>query len=545
MSKLRGPLQFSVADANRFREVLASVNYSEAGIADLLVDVSTGAANVSASLCASKGNAPLQTLLRLFLLHTQVEVAVMKRVIDPMELTHWVRMGLVRIEQGLVRPLISIAPYSQLLLVYDYHDPNRWDHDDLGLGRSGHDDIERIGHPESEDFVMGLSPSTVRLANATIRRDNVSTLDLGSGSGIQSLLAARHSQSVTGIDCNPRAISIARFNAHFNQINGLDFQQSDMLRPLTSQRYDLIVSNPPFVIQPEFRSFYRDNGRNADSFCRNLIQNTPSLLQDQGIFQMVFDWAHVKGQDWQQRLAEWCEGSGCDAWVMRWDTKDVAEYTRYWNRGWKQQPAFADVYEHWMGWYAEHGIEAISSGMLTMRRECSRATWFRADDAPANFTAPIGEDVLQLFESSGWLQASDQQLLDTCFKLHPAVCLDQRLQHAGGSWIIESASLRRRAGLPYQGEVDALTASLLPQCNGKQKFADLLNALASRNRKTFAEITPVYLGVLRRLLRRGFLVADVHPQPSAAGEPLSSGVGFSSASTVDVAPYADQPELCC
>lgn len=502
MKKVSGPLQFTTTDAIRFRSLLTEFNYSPSGIADILVQGS-GESQLGANhLTTALSHSPLETILRLFLLHQPIDVDQIRGIVKETDLYYWVRMGLIRIEQGTVLPLVHIFPYAQMLLVCDHQPYVRGEKSLPHLLQS------EAESSEAADFVMGLNETSLQLAKATIRRPSKSCLDLGSGCGLQSFLAAQHCQSVLGIDCNPRAISIARFNAILNQIDQVDFQQADMQRVSTSQRFDFVVSNPPSVIQPGFRSFYRDNGCTADHFCRNLVQNTPLLLQENGCFQMVFDWAQIKGQPWQQRLSSWCEASGCDAWVMRWKTTDVSEYAQHWNREWKHDAAFAGIYQRWMNWYAEQGIEAISSGMITMRKVSTRANWFRADDAPQDFTSEVGDDVQQLFDSSEWLQASDQKLLKTCFKLHPSVCLDQNLKQASGAWVIESASLRRREGIPYHGEVDSLTAHLLPQCDGKTSYGDLLARLASTNQRSVAEITPVYLDVLRRLLRRGFLLAD-------------------------------------
>jgi SAM-dependent methyltransferase len=502
MKKVSGPLQFTTTDAIRFRSLLTEFNYSPSGIADILVQGS-GESQLGANhLTTALSHSPLETILRLFLLHQPIDVDQIRGIVKETDLYYWVRMGLIRIEQGTVLPLVHIFPYAQMLLVCDHQPYVRGEKSLPHLLQS------EAESSEAADFVMGLNETSLQLAKATIRKPSKSCLDLGSGCGLQSFLAAQHCQSVLGIDCNPRAISIARFNAILNQIDQVDFQQADMQRVSTSQRFDFVVSNPPSVIQPGFRSFYRDNGCTADHFCRNLVQNTPLLLQENGCFQMVFDWAQIKGQPWQQRLSSWCEASGCDAWVMRWKTTDVSEYAQHWNREWKHDAAFAGIYQRWMNWYAEQGIEAISSGMITMRKVSTRANWFRADDAPQDFTSEVGDDVQQLFDSSEWLQASDQKLLKTCFKLHPSVCLDQNLKQASGAWVIESASLRRREGIPYHGEVDSLTAHLLPQCDGKTSYGDLLARLASTNQRSVAEITPVYLDVLRRLLRRGFLLAD-------------------------------------
>ena len=512
MKKVSGPLQFSVTDAARFRALMRDFNYSPSGIADILVQRSGDSPFGSNQFTTALSHTPLETILRLFLLHQPIDLELVRNIVQETDLYCWVRMGLIRVEQGTVFPLVHIFPYAQMLLVCD--------HPTCSSGAKPSPPFHRneATSIEAADFVMGVSDTSLQLAKATIRRSSESCLDLGSGCGIQSFLAAQHCQSVLGIDCNPRAISIARFNAILNQIDQVEFQQADMQRVGTSQKFDFVTSNPPSVVQPGFRAFYRDNGCAADHFCRNLVHNTPFLLKENGYFQMVFDWAQIKGHPWQERLSQWCEASGCDAWVMRWETKDISEYAQHWNREWKHDAAFADIYQRWMNWYAEQGIEAISSGMITMKKVSTRSNWFRADDAPQNFPSEAGDDIQQLFDSSEWLQASDQKLLQTCFKLHPAVCLDQNLKQVSNSWVIESASLRRREGIPYEGDVDSLTANLLAQCNGQTSYGELLANLAKRNQRAVSDITPVYLDVLRRLLRRGFLLAvemvpTIPPQP--------------------------------
>jgi release factor glutamine methyltransferase len=73
-------------------------------------------------------------------------------------------------------------------------------------------------------------------------------LDLGTGSGIVaiSLALERPAASVTAVDLSPAAIAVARNNA--GRLGArIDFRQSDWYENLAGERYDLIVSNPPYV----------------------------------------------------------------------------------------------------------------------------------------------------------------------------------------------------------------------------------------------------------------------------------------------------------
>ncbi len=225
------------------------------------------------------------------------------------------------------------------------------------------------------------------------------------------------------------------------------------------------------------------------------------------MFQMIFNWAHTPGERWQDRLAGWCEGSGCDAWVMRKETRDPSDYTRSWNREKANTAEFADIYDSWMSWYDRQRIEAISTGLITMRRNSRDSNWFRADDAPERI-GPIGNDILQVFDTLDWLHTrrNDEELLGTCFKLAPDVRLNQQLEPAANGWHVEAGRLQRTSGLGYSSEIDPETADLLCRCNGDNTLGELLSALAARRNTHLEKITPVYLTVIRRLLSRGFLL---------------------------------------
>lgn len=71
-------------------------------------------------------------------------------------------------------------------------------------------------------------------------------LDLGTGSGINALLAARKSASVVAVDINPAAVDAAKRNGDRNGLSGrISFAVSDLYDSVDGT-FDLIVFNPPF-----------------------------------------------------------------------------------------------------------------------------------------------------------------------------------------------------------------------------------------------------------------------------------------------------------
>ncbi len=94
------------------------------------------------------------------------------------------------------------------------------------------------------DRLLGVGAASRTLAAATPRHDVGRTLDLGTGSGVQALLAQRHSSTVVATDANPRSAAYTRLGAALAGTS-LDVREGDLLQPVTGELFDLVVSNPP------------------------------------------------------------------------------------------------------------------------------------------------------------------------------------------------------------------------------------------------------------------------------------------------------------
>lgn len=76
---------------------------------------------------------------------------------------------------------------------------------------------------------------------------DAAALDMGTGSGIGAVFAARLGYRVTAVDVNPHAVRCARLNA---MLNGLEeritVRQGDLFSAVAGERFDLVLFNPPF-----------------------------------------------------------------------------------------------------------------------------------------------------------------------------------------------------------------------------------------------------------------------------------------------------------
>jgi release factor glutamine methyltransferase len=86
-----------------------------------------------------------------------------------------------------------------------------------------------------------------QLDSRLVQRD-WEVLDMGTGSGICAVFAARYAGHVVAVDINPAAVRCAGINALLNHLeHKIDVRHGDLFAPVSEERFDLILFNPPFV----------------------------------------------------------------------------------------------------------------------------------------------------------------------------------------------------------------------------------------------------------------------------------------------------------
>lgn len=120
------------------------------------------------------------------------------------------------------------------------------------------------------DYVLDVGLATLFLANLTVRQQVEAALDLGTGAGFQAILASSHAARVIATDTNPRAFTM--FNALLNDVSNIELRQGSLYDPVEGYNFDLIVSNPTFVISPKFQYEYRDSGMPGDAISEQVIR---------------------------------------------------------------------------------------------------------------------------------------------------------------------------------------------------------------------------------------------------------------------------------
>jgi SAM-dependent methyltransferase len=362
------------------------------------------------------------------------------------------------------------------------------------------------------DLVLWPNPTSKFLGRFTVNRPSGATLDVGTGCGILSLWAARHSHTVVATDLNPRAASFVAFNARLNGIDNIEVLTGEGFDPVEGRAFDLILSNPPFFISPRREYLFCDNPMDLDQLCRRFTQQAPRYLNEGGYFQMLCEWAQVSGQPWEERVAEWLAGSGCDAWVMKGLTQAPEEYAQQRIRETTSDPGQdAELYNGYMAYYADRRVEAIHDGLMVMRKR-SGDNWVRIEEVPKTPTGELGAMVLSTFASHDFARKleQDEDLLAARLKFAPNVRLeqvcDQICGQSGGRWHAESLTLRLVSGFPFHMLVQPLVAEFLVRCDGSRSAGEAIDLFAAAADAPVETVRRECLAMFRKLIERGFMI---------------------------------------
>ncbi len=481
-------------DYARVRDVFRAAGYTDEAVATTLRDEELPAGmqkRLPVLLARTRAGTPLHTLIRLFVLGAGANPEAVAAALAPMTPAQWVERGLLEAHDGELRATLQVRCYQDLLVAWDF-----------SLETRG------VLHP---DYVMGISASTLSLAGLTVRRPVDSTLDLGTGSGFQAFMAARHSRRVVAVDKNPRAVQVARFNARLNALDHVECREGDLFAPVVGERFDLIVSNPPFIVSPDNAYFFLHGGMKGDEVCQRIAREAPALLNAGGSCQFLANWAVLRGVDWEERLRSWFADSGCDVWVLRRGEQTVDRYAATWIETGEQRVAsdrYAGAFREWMEYYEREGIEAVGAGVITMRRSSTRAPWFRVTEGPSAMSFPSGGDVAQLMDALGALATTDD---DALLEWRPAVSDAVRLRREyriapGGGWELEAGQLRRIRGLQYEGAIDAYGAELVGRLDGRRTLRSVIDELAAETGVETSAVRDAAIPIVRHLVEQGFLL---------------------------------------
>ncbi|WP_328467405.1 DUF7059 domain-containing protein [Streptomyces sp. NBC_00448] len=497
--------------APALRADLLAADFTADGCLELLGAVAYTAlsrAETVPALRATRGGSPLETLVRLFLLQQAVPLTRARAALggtdtgtgttglDRYEATGW----LLR-DGDDIRATVDVRPYA------GDAGADWWIVSDLGCAVGGAAGVGSAPGVDRADLVLGVGGASTTLAGLTVREPVGSALDLGTGSGVQALHASRHATQVTATDVNPRALHFARLTLALSGVPEPELRQGGLFEPVGDARYDLIVSNPPFVISPAGRFTYRDGGMAGDDLCRELVQQSADHLTEGGYCQLLANWQHTEGQDWRERVTSWLP-AGCDAWIVQREVQDVAQYAELWLRDGGDHhadpTAYARRYDAWLDDFERRKVNGVGFGWITLRRSGAEQPSVTAEEWPHPVEQPLGPYIADWFGRQDFLRGHDDAaLLAARFTLAPDVVQEQ--VGLPGAEDPEHVVLRSARGMRRATKVDTVGAGFAGVCDGSLPAGRIIDAIAQLLNEDPVVLRDRTPASIRLLVEQGFL----------------------------------------
>jgi hypothetical protein len=439
----------------------------------------------------------LPTLVRLFLIGAPVDATVVARDLAPLTPGRLASMGLVREGPSGVEGRVAIGPFNDLVLASDPYIP-----DPTAL---------------PSDYVIGVNPTTINLAAVTIRRRAASALDLGTGDGALALYAARHCDRVVGTDINARALTFAAFNAALNGVRNVEFRRGSLFEPVAGEAFDLIMSNPPYVISPESGLQFRDSGAPVDSFCRTIVRGLPAHLREGGFASVLCNWAHRAGESGTGPLEKWVEGLPCDAFLMHMKTESALDYAGKWNRLLLplRPEEFAARLDSWTSFFKRQGIESIAAGAVILRRRGAGTPWVRSEKLKFQGDPTSGVQIERMFDAQDWISGSPD-VRSAAFGPSLDIVVEQESSFVDGDFGVRESRFRFARGLKFTAELDPPAVRVLTLCDGQRTLGELLDQLGPDAGAEADEARGRIIGAVVRMYALGFLTRNP-ATPGASG----------------------------
>ena len=478
---------------------------------------------VRAALADGPAPSPVAVLTALFMLGEPVPATALDAALPRTAAAGAAAIGLVGEPDGAgcVRALVDLRPHEA---VDDAGEVRWWVTSDLG---------ELVtGRALAPDHVLGVGGAGLTLAGLTPRTRVRTALDLGCGCGIQTLYLLRHSEHVVATDISARALAFTAFNAALAGVSvtgapdagsepvlgsgRLELLRGSLLEPVVGRRFDLIASNPPFVLTPPAvreaglpLMEYRDAG---GAILPGLVTGLGEHLEPGAVAVMLGNWEHRGTGSWRDAVAAWVPEE-LDAWVIERELQDPVEYATMWLRDGGLTPerdaeGFDAALEAWIDDFEACDVRGVGFGYLIVHRpRRPREPWHLLEEVTTSGQGVLGPHVAEVLEVREQLAGLDDEAVAD---LHPLLAPDvtEERHLIPGAAEPTVILLRQGGGLGRALRASTAVAALAGVADGELSVGQVASAVAALSELNAADALALRAEMVeatRHLLSTGFL----------------------------------------
>ena len=477
--------------------------------------------SVRASLAAGTDSSPVAVLTALFMLGEPVLATALDAALPRTGAAGAAVIGLVGEpdEAGYVRARVDLRPHEA---VDDAGEIRWWVASDLG---------ELVtGRALAPDHVLGIGGAGLTLAGLTPRTRVRSALDLGCGCGIQTLYLLRHAEHVVATDISERALAFTAFNAALAGVcvmgdpdagsggggGRLELLRGSLLEPVAGRRFDLIASNPPFVLTPPAvreaglpLMEYRDAG---GPVLPELVAGLREHLEPGAAAVMLGNWEHRGADSWREAVATWIP-EGLDGWVIEREVQDPVEYATMWLRDGgltseRDAEGFDAALGAWIDDFEVRGVQGVGFGYLIVHRPLRpRDPWRLLEEVTTSGQGVLGHHVAEVLEVRERLAGlDDDAVADLRPVLAPDVTEERHLIPGAAEPTV--ILLRQGGGLGRTIRASTVVAALAGVADGELSVGQIASAVVALTGEDAIGLRAEMVEATRHLITVGFLTID-------------------------------------
>jgi SAM-dependent methyltransferase len=354
------------------------------------------------------------------------------------------------------------------------------------------------------EAVMGPGPTTMHLAEAALPAPGARVLDLGCGAGSLALVAKQGGAgAVIAVDLNLRAVEVARANAALNRL-AIDCRAGDLLAPVGGETFDLIISQPPYVVLPpgQHAVTYLHGGPRGDELARRVLAEVPAALLPGGLALVHFDGPADRESELVGEVARSANAPVDIAVLAQPGLPPMVQAMSY---ATLLHGGFGAGYAEAVRGYLAHcraaGLTSFGRYLVALRRS-ARGWGVRL--RVANGRGPDRAAIDALIAGLDLADAGEAELL-RC-RIRPPACAELTLHRPFGSPEVQRIAAGYRSGFWPGHDIDEQTGALCDLLAGSDSVAAAVAVYAQDCAEPPAEAQRLLLAFVRDGLRRGMLV---------------------------------------